>query len=219
MDNLDQQQVSALYQRLVQAAPPEVVARAHEAALQQLPPEQQAQIVAQFRRAHDDPNQAFRDAGFDGDDGTATPARIGTLAQGAQQQQPDLLGGIIGSLASDPAMRSAFAGVAAMIVKQMLSGPQGGTGTADTPADDEGTTGGGLADILGQLGGRGRSGDQAGGGLADLLSQLGGGGNRQGGGLTDLLGQLTGGGTGKSGGLGALFNRVMGPGGKPDRAE
>lgn len=67
--------------------------------------------------------------------------------------------------------------------------------------------GGGLGDLLGQLGGgsTSRSRQSSSGGLGDLLGQLGGAGQAQsgGGGLGDLLGQLSGGqSAGQSGGLG-----------------
>ncbi|KAB7614388.1 tellurite resistance TerB family protein [Amylibacter sp. SFDW26] len=71
-------------------------------------------------------------------------------------------------------------------VKSMTSGGRASSGG-----------GGGLGDLLGQLGGgsasRGRQ--SSGGGLGDLLGQLGGAGRTQsgGGGLGDLLGQLSGG--------------------------
>ncbi len=80
-------------------------------------------------------------------------------------------------------------------VKSMTSGGRSNT-----------QSGGGLGDLLGQLGGgsSSRSGESA-GGLGDLLGQLSGAGQAKsgGGGLGDLLGQLSGRqSTGKSGGLG-----------------
>ena len=81
-------------------------------------------------------------------------------------------------------------------------------------------SGGGLGDLLGQLGG-GAAGGQAGGGLGDLLGKLGGGaGGQGGGGLGDLLGQLGGQATrGQSGGgaggaLGDVFGDFIGDGAK-----
>ena len=81
-------------------------------------------------------------------------------------------------------------------------------------------SGGGLGDLLGQLGG-GAAGGQSGGGLGDLLGKLGGGaGGQGGGGLGDLLGQLGGQATrGQSGGgdggaLGDVFGDFIGEGAK-----
>jgi uncharacterized membrane protein YebE (DUF533 family) len=75
------------------------------------------------------------------------------------------------------------------------------------------SSGGGLGDLLGQLGGGGSRTGKSGGGLGDLLGQLGGaasGGRGQtGGGLGDLLGQLSGGASGSSGGGTGLEN-IMG---------
>lgn len=86
-------------------------------------------------------------------------------------------------------------------------------------------SGGGLGDLLGQLGG-GAAGGQSGGGLGDLLGKLGGGaggqgesgqsGSGQGGGLGDLLGQLGGqatrgqSGGGSGGALGDVFGDFIG---------
>jgi uncharacterized membrane protein YebE (DUF533 family) len=72
-------------------------------------------------------------------------------------------------------------------------------------------SGGGLSDIMGQLG-KGAQGGSAGGGLGDILGGLTGGGTGgAGGGLGDMLGGLTGGAKGGSGGgladiLGGLTN-------------
>ena len=74
------------------------------------------------------------------------------------------------------------------------------------------SSGGGLGDLLGQLGGGSSSSRQSGGGLGDLLGQLGGAAagksQQSGGGLGDLLGQLTGGGSGSRGGSG--LENIMG---------
>ena len=78
------------------------------------------------------------------------------------------------------------------------------------------SSGGGLGDLLGQLGGGGAGGQ--GGGLGDLLGKLGGG--KGGGGLGDLLGQLGGqptrgaGGAGNGGALGDVFGDFIGDGAK-----
>ncbi len=79
-------------------------------------------------------------------------------------------------------------------------------------------SGGGLEDLLGQLGGGGRGGQ--GGGLGDLLGKLGQGAGGQGGGLGDLLGGLAGkatrgqGGAGNGGALGDIFGDFIGDGAK-----
>lgn len=83
-----------------------------------------------------------------------------------------------------------------------------------------GGSGGGLGDLLGQLGG-GQGGSQ-GGGLGDLLGRLGGAqGGQGGGGLGDLLGQLGGQptrgqqqGSGQGGSLGDIFGDFIDKGAK-----
>jgi uncharacterized membrane protein YebE (DUF533 family) len=85
-----------------------------------------------------------------------------------------------------------------------------------------GGAGGGLGDLLEQLGGAkaGRSGG-AGGGLGDVIGQLGQGG----GGLGDLLGGILGGAAGgavaqrgATKGFGDLLNEALGNGGEPEAA-
>lgn len=94
------------------------------------------------------------------------------------------------------------------MMKKGAGNPQAPTGS-----------GGGLGDLLGQLGG-GAAGGQAGGGLGDLLGKLGGGAGGQGGGLGDLLGQLGGQATrgqqggGAGGALGDVFGDFIGEGAK-----
>ena len=91
-----------------------------------------------------------------------------------------------------------------------------GAGSQQAPTG----SGGGLGDLLGQLGG-GAAGGQAGVGLGDLLGKLGqSAGGQGGGGLGDLLGQLGGQATrGQSGGgagdaLGDVFGDFIGDGAK-----
>jgi uncharacterized membrane protein YebE (DUF533 family) len=94
---------------------------------------------------------------------------------------------------------------------------KGVSGLAKGSGRSAGSGGGGLGDLLGQLGGAAgsaspRSSD--GGGLGDLLGQLGGGaaGSQKpsGGGLGDLLGQLTGGGASTSARGGTGLENIMG---------
>lgn len=88
-----------------------------------------------------------------------------------------------------------------------------GAGTQQAPTG----SGGGLGDLLGQLGGG--AGGQ-GGGLGDLLGKIGQGAGGQGGGLGDLLGQLGGQATrgqqsgGSGGALGDVFGDFIGDGAK-----
>ncbi len=128
--NLDPQEVASTYQRTVQYAPPEVVQQAHEQVFSQLPPEAQQQIVNQFQRAHNDPNQAFQYPGFNnGGQQAYSPAQMGGMVRQAQQQQPDLLQQVLGpgGALSNPVAKMAMAGVAAMAA-QRLMGNQGGGG-------------------------------------------------------------------------------------------
>ncbi|MFD0917548.1 DUF533 domain-containing protein [Pseudahrensia aquimaris] len=105
--------------------------------------------------------------------------------------------GMMGTLAKVAIGIAVAKGVSGM----MNRGASSGGGAAPQGGASGRTGGGGLGDILEQLGGGGSRGQQggapsSGGGLGDILGQLsgrGGSGGGLGGGLGDLLGQLAGG--------------------------
>ncbi len=101
-----------------------------------------------------------------------------------------------------------------VVAKGIQAATRPKTGAGGTPSRDAGqrdAPGGGLGDIMGNLGAggagnTGKSGGGMGGGLGDLMGQLGGGAGGAQGGLGDLLGKLGGpGGSGSLGGLGGLL--------------
>ncbi len=98
-----------------------------------------------------------------------------------------------------------------------------GSGQAREMGRDE-APGGGLGDIMGNLGAdKSTQTGKSGGGLGDLMGQLGGGAGGAQGGLGDLLGKLggSGGGSGSLGGLGGLLGGLASArnGGKPTSLE
>ncbi len=128
-EKLDSQEVNAmakLYQRVVANVPPETLAEAHEEALSSLKPEQRQLLLAEFQKAHTDPRQAFRAADLDQDGVDDSPQRISTLTQQAQQQQPDILGELLRTAASNPAVQAAIAAMVGALLKQLLGNVLGG---------------------------------------------------------------------------------------------
>ncbi len=129
-DHLDDNDAYDRYQRTMQHAPPDVVAQAHEEAFRRLPPQEQQQILDQFRRANDDPNQQFQYPGFNQGQSQFSPQDMGGMFQQAQRQQPDLLNQIMGpsGALSSPMAKMAMAGVAAMVAGKLMGSPSSGGG-------------------------------------------------------------------------------------------
>ncbi len=130
LGGLTDQDVAQRYQQTVQYAPPEVVQQAHEEAFNRLSPQEQQQIVTQFQRAHNDPNQAFQYPQFNnGGQQSYGPQQMGQMVRQAQQQ-PDLLQQVLGpgGALSNPVAKMAMAGVAAMAAQRLMGNSQGGGG-------------------------------------------------------------------------------------------
>ncbi len=128
--DLDPNDVYDRYQRTVQHAPPEVVQQAHEEVFNQMPMDQRQQIGDRFRQAHNDPNQAFQYPQMTGGPSDYNPAQLGGMMRQAQQQQPDLLQGMLGQggALSNPMAKMAMAGVAAIAAQKLMGNSQGGGG-------------------------------------------------------------------------------------------
>jgi hypothetical protein len=209
------------YQQLLQTAPPDVIEQAHADAFAQLSVEERRSIAESLRAANDDPNQAFQFTGFTGGEQDTDPQQLAAMFARAQQQQPDLLGSILGrgnGGSGNPLMQMVLSTVATLVMQRLLGG---------AASQNTGQFGGsgGLGSILGQIlggaagaGGLGSSTGRQGGqggemtSLDDLVKQRSGQGSNapqptsSGGGLEDLLGQLGAGGGG--GGLGAILGQL-----------
>lgn len=124
--------------------------------------------------------------------GPAQPQQAQTAGQAGLG---DILGQILGGAQSAnapqaaPSQQGGGLGGLGDILGQVLGGAQAGNKPQAAPGQQSGGLGGGLGDILGQLGGKP---GQAGGGLGDILGKLGGAGAQGGGGLADILGQILG---------------------------
>ena len=127
-DDLDDDEVRDRYGRTLQHAPPDVLDAAHEEAFKRLPLGERQRMVEGFRRASDDPQQAFRYDGFTGGQEDYDPRRMGQMFGQAQRQQPDLLQQMLGSggALGNPMAKMAMAGVAAIAAQKLMGGQRGG---------------------------------------------------------------------------------------------
>jgi len=129
-DDVDDQDVVDRYQRTVQHAPPDMLAQAHEEAFNRLPPEERQRVVERMRQVHSDPSQPFQYSGFSGGAQDYDPRSMGAMFGQARQQQPDLLGQVLGpgGALSSPLAKMAMAGVAAAVAGKLMGGPGSGGG-------------------------------------------------------------------------------------------
>lgn len=123
-DDLDDNDVYDRYQRTAQHAPPEVVEQAHEEAFSRLPMDQRRAVVDQFRQVSNDPRQPFNYNGFQGGQQDYDPRQMAQMFGQARQQQPDLIGQIMGpgGVMSNPLAKMAMAGVTAYAAQKMMGG-------------------------------------------------------------------------------------------------
>jgi len=156
--------------------------------------------------------------------GVGSMMQQGTAGTGSPTPRSAGTGGLFGA-ENSPRTASAGAGGLEDIMKSVLGGASGGTGTTSRSAGGAAAGGaaGGLGGLLEQLAGAGGAGTSTQGGIGGMLEQLAGGktGAAGAGGLGDLLGQLTGqmggqAGTSTSsagagmGGLGDLLGGLLG---------
>ncbi len=125
---IPEQEAQQNYGQLIQNAPPDVVARAHEQYYQQMPSQQQQGFAQSLfnglaGRGVDPNSMGLQNT----DPRNMSPQDVGRMAGYAQQQQPDILhqimgpGGPLGSTGA----KLAVAGVAALAAKHFLGGGGG----------------------------------------------------------------------------------------------
>lgn len=219
-NSLSDQEASQRYQQIVAQLPPDEATKLNALALSQVDHNERRTLASQFRQAKNDPNSPFDDFDDDDDDDRAAdPMVLGRMTARAQQQDPALLGGMLGGQQSGiggQIGKAALAALAAMLIRNMMNGqgagqsqglPQQGLpqrGGQQMPSS-QGMPGGlDIGSILGGLlgGGGAQGGHSQGmpGGLdigSILGGVLGGGGAQQpqAGDLGSILGSILGGGT------------------------
>jgi hypothetical protein len=204
-NSLSDAEAAQRYQQILAQLPPDQAAELNALALSQVGASDRRTIAAQFRQAHQDPSSAFDGYAYNDEAEAASPLGLGQMAARAQQQDPALLGGLLGenSPLGGQIGKAALAALAALLIRRMMSGQGGsGQGLPSGGADPLGSILGGLLGAAGSGAGgqpvpqRGQP--DLGGGLGDLLGGLLGGGASaqhipQGGDLGDLLGSILGG--------------------------
>jgi hypothetical protein len=176
-------------------------------------------LAGQFRAAHNDPNRPFSGYDVDDDDEAATPQVLGRLSARAQQQDPALLGSVLGS--DNPLGgqigKAALAALATLLIRQVLSGQQGAQqsgGYAGSPAAGGADP---LSTILGGLlGGAAGGGSASGGSGLDLGTILGS--ILAGSGAPSQAPQSGMGGAASGLDLGSILGSVLGSGGMANKA-
>ena len=142
-EDLDDDEVQRRYRQVLRNAPPELIEDAHADAFSQLDPQERRllaqrlrQQAAQLEDPYDDP--------YDRDDLDDDPRTLARMARRAEQRNPNvmdqLFGGQQGPL-SNPMVKMALAGAAALAARRFLGGQQGG--------QMGGASGGGLGGLFG----------------------------------------------------------------------
>jgi hypothetical protein len=221
--SISQDEASGQYEALLRNAPPELVAEAHEYAFRQLCPEARQQLASQFQTANNDQSSTFNGFTYATLDEGATPAHLGVMASRASQQDPGLIGQLLGpdSPLSSSLGKMVLAGVAAYLASRFLSG--GSAGAAPGQHQKEVPAAGGMGGLGGLLGGlldgaggtalggqRGAGGADLGSLLGGLMAGQGGQGGAGGADLGSLLGGLMAGQGGQGGASGAALGSLLG---------
>ena len=165
--SLSDEEAAQRYQQILAQLPPNQAAELNALALSQVRSTDRRSLAAKFRRAHNDPNSPFDGYDYDDDKDAATPMSLGRMSARAQQQDPNLLGGIFGpdSKLGGQIGKAALAALAALLIRRMMSGQGREYGQA-APA--------GAADPLGSILG-GLLGGGSTSGAADPLGSILGG--------------------------------------------
>jgi hypothetical protein len=149
-------EAAARYEQVAPQLPPDVYRQSAQDVFAQLTPEQRMQLGQQLIQSARRGGQSFPDVNGDGiDDRLQDPDFLAQKATQVQQQQPGLLGGLLGG------------------------GAGGALGGGAGRAPGAGTAGGGVGGMLGSPMAKGILGGIAG---AGLMRMLGGGGHHYGGG-------------------------------------
>ncbi len=145
-EDLDDYEVQQRYRQVLRNAPPEMIEDAHADAFSQLDP-QERRLLAQRLRQQARQLESPYDDPYDRDDQDENPRTLARMARQAEQRNPNVLdqlfGGQQGPL-SNPMVKMALAGAAAMAARRFLSGQGGGQMGGPGAA-----SGGGIGDLFG----------------------------------------------------------------------
>ena len=161
--DFDDREVQQRYRQVLRNAPPEVIEDAHAEAFSRLDP-QERRLLAQRLRQQAEQLDSRYDSPYDNDQYDDDPRTLARMARRAEQQNPNILdqvfGGQPGPL-SNPLVKMAMAGAAAMAARRFLGGqmnsPVGGQ-TGGNPLGGLGGLLGGQSNNTNDRGGRGGGG-------------------------------------------------------------
>lgn len=144
--DMDDREVQQRYRQTLRNAPPEMIDDAHAEAFERLDPRERRQLAQQLRQQAQQLDSPYEDP-YDRDDNDEDPRTLARMARRAEQQNPNILdqlfGGQPGPL-SNPMVKMAMAGAAAMAARRFL-GSQGGQAGGQMGGNPLG----GLGDLFG----------------------------------------------------------------------
>jgi hypothetical protein len=127
-EDMDDHEVQQRYRQVLRNAPPEVIEDAHADAFAQLSPQERREMAQRLRQQAQMLDDPYDDP-YDRDEYDDDPRTLARMARRAEQRNPNILdqlfGGQPGPL-SNPMVKMALAGAAAMAARRFLSQQGGG---------------------------------------------------------------------------------------------
>ena len=123
-NSISDEEAARRYRELMQNASPDVAAQANEHVFSQLPQQDRSALASHFQSAHNDPDQPFDGYTYGDPNQAAEPRNLGRMASQAAQQEPDLLGQLVGqnSPLDSTLGKVALAAGAAYLASRVLGG-------------------------------------------------------------------------------------------------
>jgi hypothetical protein len=126
-DGISDQEAYSRYQQVAPRLPPDMYQQSAQEAFSRMTPQQRMQLGQHLRQQARQQNMSFPDMDQDGvDDRFQDPQYLAQVTGRMQQQQPGLLGQVLGGggggMLESPIAKAALAGIAAMAVKNMMGG-------------------------------------------------------------------------------------------------
>jgi hypothetical protein len=126
-DGISDQEAYSRYQQVAPQLPPDMYQQSAQEAFSRMTPQQRMQLGQHLRQQARQQNMSFPDMDQDGvDDRFQDPQYLAQVTGRMQQQQPGLLGQVLGGggggMLESPIAKAALGGIAAMAVKNMMGG-------------------------------------------------------------------------------------------------
>ena len=129
-DGISDQEALDRYQQVAPQLPPDVYQQSAQEAFSRLTPQQRLQLGQHLQQQTRQQGYNIPDLNRDGiDDRLQDPAYLAQATGQLQQQQPGILGDLLGGgggggqgMLQNPVAKAALAGIAAVAVKKMMSG-------------------------------------------------------------------------------------------------